>query len=81
MRRHLSEPFDAGIFQRRIRIQPACDGVADERASLFERQFDQASLSGNQRIKAHGFAVEKCGDGALFGKWRKSGWKCCQICC
>jgi hypothetical protein len=68
MRWHIAQPFDAGIFHRRIGVEAFGDGVGNNRLPLFLQQFDQTLLLGNQRIDLGGFAVEEGGDGLLFGK-------------
>ena len=62
MRWHITQPFDAGILHRRIRIKSLRDGVGNQRLALFTQQFDEAIFSNDQSVDAGRFAVEITGD-------------------
>jgi hypothetical protein len=68
MRRHLPYPRHARVLQRRVRVEAARDGVADERGALLLQQRDQPLLLGDKRVDPGRLAVEERGDGVLFGE-------------
>lgn len=68
MRGNLAQPFDARVLHRGIWIETLGDGMADQSAALFLKQFKLPLLLLNQRVNARGFAIKKRGDSALLGK-------------
>jgi hypothetical protein len=59
MRRHLTEPFDAGVFHQNAGIETLGDGMRYDGLALFLEQGDQLFLLGNQGIDLGQFPVEQ----------------------
>jgi len=75
MRGYIPQPFDAGGPERRGRIQPFGDRVADERSALALEQANQLAFFGDERLDVRGLAVEIRNYCLLFISRRK-----CYLC-
>ena len=79
MLRNLAEPFDAGGFEFRIRVEPAGAGgfgretardrSRDESAALFLQLLDQFPLLRQQRVQLRRLGIEKVSNGDLLTNW------------
>src|SRR5215813_11626639 len=70
MRRYLSQPLDAGVLHRDVRIKASSDGAGDEAGALLLEQLDQPLLLRHQGVNLCLLTIEKAHDGMLF----KCGW-------
>ena len=62
MRRHLAEPFDAGVLHGGVGVQAFGDGVGDDGLALLLQQLDQPPLLLHQRVDLRRLAVKKACD-------------------
>lgn len=69
MFRNLSEPWDAGVFEFDIGIEPAGDGAMDDGLFLFVEQGDGFALCPDRPVKPVVGPVEETDDGGLLGGW------------
>ncbi len=58
VRRYLTDPLDARILHRRVRIKPLRNGSTDERRSSFFEKLDELLLLLDQCVDLGGLAVE-----------------------
>ncbi len=74
MRRHLPEPFHAGVLERNIGIEPAGDGTVDDGLFLLVEERDQLPLGPDGATEPAVGVIEETDDGGLFGKrWKREG--------
>ena len=56
-------------LHRGVWVEALGDGVADEGLAFLAQQFDEPLLLGDQSVDLCRLAVQKIGDGLLFGGW------------
>jgi hypothetical protein len=59
MSRDFTQPLDAGVPHRGVRVEALGDGAGDQRRALFLEQIDQLFLLRHQRIDPRRLPVEK----------------------